>query len=334
MVLFGLSMNALWEPLEYLGEILVFVGVVGEVLTERKLILKEDEERRDVVEGFASWILVAGLAISLAALIGTNAYFNGTIAALNLQAEKAAERAAQNERDAAEARKEADSFQSQIVDATARTKEAEAKVASAEAASKDAVAKVATADARIAEAQKGAAQATATAEREKLEQDQLELLVSPRRLTLDQQEKIGKACAGMNRGLVQVGSYGMDSEGRALANQIAYAIFDRTFPINFDQGGPVTSGALDEGVLINGPETAERFMGCLADALVNIGQLKAVKVNGERHVGTSFSGGATMSGGVTMSGGSVTTEPGPSPAGSPVHIFVGVKPIELLLLKK
>lgn len=220
---------------------------------------------------------------------------------------------------AAYAREEADSFQSQIADATARTKEAEAKMAMA--------------DARIAEAQKGAADATATAEREKLEEEQLELLVGPRRLTLGQQEKIGRACAGMNRGLVQVGPYGMDSEGRALAIQIGSAIFDHTFPVSIELNGPVTSGALDEGVLINGPETAKKFMGCLADALVTIGRLKEVRVNGERHIGTSINGGATMYGS-TMYGGSKTTEPGPLPAGSPIRIFVGVKPIELLELKK
>ncbi len=93
-------MHGLCEPLEYLGEILVFIGVVGEVLTERNLVLKGAAEKRDAVEGVSSWILAVGLAISLAALIRTNGYFNRTIASLNLQAKQAGERAAQDERDA------------------------------------------------------------------------------------------------------------------------------------------------------------------------------------------------------------------------------------------
>jgi hypothetical protein len=86
-----------WEICEYFGEALVFVGVVGEVLAERELIFKEDELRRDSIEGIASWVLVVGLAASLAALIGTNEHFNGTIAALNKAAGDANERAARAE---------------------------------------------------------------------------------------------------------------------------------------------------------------------------------------------------------------------------------------------
>jgi hypothetical protein len=180
-----------------------------------------------------------------------------------------------------------------------------------------------------------AGEANATAEREKVQEAQLGLLVSPRRLTLKQQEKIGKACSGMNRIPVSVGEYGMDSEGRALANQIAYAIFDRTFNVTFGQGGPITSGALDEGVIISGPEIADRFTACLAGALTNIGKLKDVKVNGTRNVGgASMTGNANMTGNASMTGGSSTQPAGPLPPGSAIQIFVGVKPIELLELKK
>jgi hypothetical protein len=94
-------MGWLWEPLEYLGESLVFIGVLGEILCDRKLVLKKDEARRDAIEGFCSWILVAGLAISLSALIGTNEHFSGTIAELNLKASQADERARKNDAEAA-----------------------------------------------------------------------------------------------------------------------------------------------------------------------------------------------------------------------------------------
>jgi hypothetical protein len=78
--------GAFWE---YLGEGAVFVGVVLEVICERKLILKNDGNRCDRLEGFGGYILIAGLAISLAALISTNEYFNDTIAYLNLRASQA-----------------------------------------------------------------------------------------------------------------------------------------------------------------------------------------------------------------------------------------------------
>jgi len=109
-------MDWLWEPLEYVGEALVFLGVVGEVLAERKLILKNDELRRDSLEGFASWILIAGLAISLGALVGTNEHFNSTIADLNNQAAKSNERAAQASLEAAQLRIRADELEEELLE--------------------------------------------------------------------------------------------------------------------------------------------------------------------------------------------------------------------------
>jgi len=217
-------MEWLWETLEYLGEIRVFIGVMGEVVTERKSILKDDEGTRGAVEGIASWILVAGLAISLAALIGTNGYFNRTIALLNLQARQAGERAAQDERDAAEARKEADSFQSQIADSAARTKEAESKIASAEAEARDAAIKVATADARIADAQEKAAEANKTSESERLERVQLQEDIAPRRLSLAERKKISEQLSGGARvgAIVEYGTG--DTEAYEFGVDIAKAV--------------------------------------------------------------------------------------------------------------
>jgi hypothetical protein len=135
----------------------------------------------------------------------------------------------------------------------------------------------------------------------------------------------------MNRTPVVVSSYGMDTEAAPLAKQLTYAVFDHTFEVTFDEGGPVTSGALDEGILISGPLSAARYMDCLADALANIGQLKNVTVNGERHEGTSMSGNAVMSGGTVMSGGGRTIPAGPKPEGSPIAIFVGIRPVDVVL---
>ena len=173
----------MWEVAEYIGESLVFIGVIGEICAEWQ------EPHKDRLAKASSLVLIVGLAISLAALIGTNESFNGTIASLNLKAEEAGERAAKDEVDAAQARKQADGFQSQIADDNARVKSAEAKVAaaqatvaSAEAESKAAAAKVATADARIASAEQLAAEANRNEAAERVEELRLQAQVAPRRL--------------------------------------------------------------------------------------------------------------------------------------------------------
>src|SRR5690349_1272089 len=109
-------MDWLWEPLEYVGEALVFLGVTGEVLAERRLILKNNEMRRDALEGVASWILIIGLATSLAALVGTNEHFNSTIADLNNEAARSNERAANASLDAARLHVKADELEEQLLE--------------------------------------------------------------------------------------------------------------------------------------------------------------------------------------------------------------------------
>lgn len=84
-----------WELLEYVGETLVFAGVVGEVFAEW------NEPERKKLARVSSIVLVLGLALSLAALIGTNEHFNETIAGLNLKSSQATERAAKDEAEAA-----------------------------------------------------------------------------------------------------------------------------------------------------------------------------------------------------------------------------------------
>jgi hypothetical protein len=90
----------LWEVLEYVGEALVFIGVVGEVFAG----WTEPECKR--LEKISSITLVIGLALSLAALIETNESFNRTIADLNVQAARSNQLAGAAQLDAANARKE------------------------------------------------------------------------------------------------------------------------------------------------------------------------------------------------------------------------------------
>jgi hypothetical protein len=89
--IFAESRMDLWECLEYAGEALVFIGVVGEVFAG----WYEPEKKR--LAKASSLVLIVGLALSLAALIKTNEHFNGTIASLNLQSSQANERAAKDE---------------------------------------------------------------------------------------------------------------------------------------------------------------------------------------------------------------------------------------------
>jgi len=86
-------MDDLWEILEYVGEALVFFGVVGEVFAEWS------EPHRKRLGRISSLVLIGGLGLALAALIRTNGNFNGKIADLNAHA-------AASELDAANARKE------------------------------------------------------------------------------------------------------------------------------------------------------------------------------------------------------------------------------------
>jgi hypothetical protein len=100
----------LWEIAEYAGETLVFIGVVLEVVAE----WREPENKRQAKIG--SVVLVIGLAISLAALIGTNEYFNGTIADLNLKASQASERGSKAELEAAKLRTRAEELEERILE--------------------------------------------------------------------------------------------------------------------------------------------------------------------------------------------------------------------------
>jgi hypothetical protein len=101
-------MNDPWEILEYVGETLVFFGVVGEVFAEWR------EPHRTKLGRVSSLVLVVGLALSLAALIATNESFNHKIAELNLQAAGANERAENAE-------KTAKGYEAQISTANSRT---------------------------------------------------------------------------------------------------------------------------------------------------------------------------------------------------------------------
>ena len=165
--------------------------------------------------------------------------------------------------------------------------------------------------------------------------EQLGTEVGWRKLTPAQQEEIGKACKGTLDDVVSVTSYGMNPEAKALSVQVANAVFNHTFPVNLDTSGIVTSAALDEGVLISAPVEKIDFARCLANSLTVIGRLKSVTVNGARHRdGAAMGGSAVMSGNVVMGGGGGARTIVIPPAGSPISIFIGIKPTEPMPIKQ
>ncbi|HEV2646326.1 MAG TPA: hypothetical protein VGU46_08190 [Acidobacteriaceae bacterium] len=173
-----------------------------------------------------------------------------------------------------------------------------------------------------------AGEANNTAEKEKLDETQLELLVSPRRLTLDQQGKIGHACVWVKP--VIVSSYALDSEGRVLALEIIQSLKSGEISVRSNIGYTLDTGDLDAGVLISGPTEADSFTACLGNALRTIGKLDVV-VNGEQHKGTAIEGtefGASFNcTNCRMEfDRSRSIRGGPTGPGTPVIVKVGVRP--------
>ncbi len=177
-------------------------------------------------------------------------------------------------------------------------------------------------------------------EAEKLERIKVETVLGPRWLTVDQQKAIGRACAGLYlygpRKRIQISSYGQDGEGAALATQIGAALNSVPLYTSLNIGGLIVSGGFDTGVIISAEPEDESFADCLKSALTDIGKLTEVEVNPARHrAGASISGGVVMSGGVTMSGGGGGLTPAePLKPGSPVEVFVAIKPIQTINAQK
>jgi hypothetical protein len=184
---------------------------------------------------------------------------------------------------------------------------------------------------QIADSKREAARATETAARESLERQKLEVLVSPRRLTIDEQRDIGKACKNLySYGAtkrIKIRSYGLDGEGAALAFQIEAGLNSAPLYTEQDIAGIIVAGGFDTGVIIAAPPEDEKFANCLKSALTNIGRLTSVNVNPERHAPGAAMNGASLNGG-TISGPTKITPAAPLPAGSAVEIFVGIKPIQ------
>jgi hypothetical protein len=160
------------------------------------------------------------------------------------------------------------------------------------------------------------------------EREKLGAKTEGRELSEKQQRDIGAACAKLytygSKKRILVRSYGMYKEGADLATDIGKGLNSANLYTNLNIGD-IQSGVLDEGVLIFGPPEDESFTSCLAKALVEIGKLTEVSVNGESHTGSKTSGTVKFSGTVHLTGSNVVPA-GFRPPGSPVDILVGTKP--------
>jgi hypothetical protein len=154
--------------------------------------------------------------------------------------------------------------------------------------------------------------------------------LSPRMLTAEQESKIADALRGVSRfpypTLIE--SYGMDGEGTALATQLISTLTATGYGSPGDgRSDKIVSGGFEWGISIRGPAYEMPYMTALRDALMNIGRLQQVSINGPSpRVGAQISGTASISGKAAMSGGGGPPVQLPIPTQGPVTVMVGIRP--------
>lgn len=169
---------------------------------------------------------------------------------------------------------------------------------------------------KAAEATGRAAANDLAAQRLKAENLQLEAIIAPRSLTLDQQKQIADALGKFRNHGVLVKSYGTDGEGAALAGQIIAPLQAAGIIVADSRGSEIVAGQFDSGVHVRAPIAELAFAEAIADALSTIGKLKVFPVNDpEPKVGAAMGGG----------GQSFT-----NPNAVFVTVRVGIKPLPML----
>jgi len=163
-------------------------------------------------------------------------------------------------------------------------------------------------------AQQKAKEAGERAESADLARVQLEAILSPRRLSLNQQQAIANSCRRFAGRRVIIMSYAGDAEAMVLAEQIRAALHAARIEADLSTGGLLTAGSLLKGVQVSGPN--EDFRVALESSLKNDGHLE---IAGPKEKRVPEGSGSMETGAMTF---------GPSDA----SIFVGVKPPVLLPL--
>jgi hypothetical protein len=166
-------------------------------------------------------------------------------------------------------------------------------------------------------------------DQETAKREELGAKIAEREITDKQQKDIGAACANLDtygsKKRILVRSYGMDKEGADLATDIGKSLNSANLFTQINTGD-IQTGVLDTGVLVFGPPEDEAFTSCLAKALVDIGKLTEVSVNGESHMGSKTSGTVKFFGTTKFMGGSTVVSGGFRAPGSQIDVLVGRRP--------
>jgi hypothetical protein len=180
---------------------------------------------------------------------------------------------------------------------------------------------------RATESEKEAARLNKLAEDERLARIKLEALVSPRRLTPDQQHQIATVLKGFSGRFAVVSTYGLDGEGAVIGTQIMEALKAVPMRVRDERALTIVTGGFDFGIHIRGPANEQSLVMALARALHTIGKLDVYVNSPSVRGGAVLSGSAVIRGNAAMSGGGGPLGPGgPTPHGTPVTIAVGIKP--------
>jgi hypothetical protein len=325
-----------WEWIEYMAEVFVIVGCVGEYLADFTKIKTEDW--RHHLSRASLIVLTLALAIELVALVRTNNLSGKEIALLNAETASANERAkkldlsilglelktAEAQREAESAKATAKGFEAQIADAEARVRIADAQIASANAASKDAVARVSVADTRSAEASAKAesfrldiAKANERTAQADLARRQLEMqltqMFAPRVLSDSQKEQISSILRAHKTHDIDLWVFGDTPEINTFSGSLIECM-GKVWPMNI--GHPAGGGQAVTGVLIGVKTDSDPEISAVAGALVSV--LRQAVGNG---VGLWDFDKMITPGAFTF--GSIG-KPGPW-GQSPIKIFVGAK---------
>ncbi len=185
---------------------------------------------------------------------------------------------------------------------------------------------------RARDASRIAREANIAETREKTRRELIEKLFSPRDLSIDKRELIGKTCSNLYRygskKRIFVASGANDAEAAGLAMDLTDALARGRLYSNSDLGGTFSTG-LKTGIAIRSPLEDLPYANCLAVQLRDVGRLKGVEVNPGSE---ATNGGSVMMGSsIGFSGPTAAIPLGkPLPPGAPISIFIGAKPREVL----
>jgi hypothetical protein len=131
---------------------------------------------------------------------------------------------------------------------------------------------IANVEQQASEANERAGKAEERAKASDLARIQLEAMLSPRRLSIAQQQAIADSCREFAGRRVLISSYAGDAEAMVLGEQIRAALHGARVVVEFDTSGLLTAGSLLKGVQVSGPN--EGFRKVLESSLKNDGHLK------------------------------------------------------------